>query len=288
MGRAALYSGLLHLTVILVLVVGLPSLVSVEDVPPPIPVELVSLAEEDSPPPKPEPKPVEAKPQPRPEPKPEPDPERPTVPANLPKPAPEPAPVPEPEPEELAVPKPDDQPAPEAIAEPEKAPPPKPPSKPKIKATVRAKPEPKKEEEDRLTTILRNVDKMRRQQSPAEETPATATQTAEQPPTSRIEQATLARLIASQMARCWRIDPGARAAENLVIVIRVTLDRSGEVMRIDFVEEDRFTSDAFYRSAAENARRAILECAPFDLPTKKYDVWREMTLRFDPARMFGG
>ena len=288
MGRAALYSGLLHLTVILVLVVGLPSLVSVEDAPPPIPVELVTLSEEDSPPPKPEPKPVEAKPQPRPEPKPEPDPERPTVPANLPKPAPQPAPIPEPEPEELVVPEPDDEPAPEAIAEPEKAPPPKPPSKPKIKATVRAKPEPEKEEEDRLTTILRNVDKLRRQQSPAEEAPATATQTAEQPPTSRIQQATLARLIASQMARCWRIDPGARAAENLVIVIRVTLDRSGEVMRIDFVEEDRFSSDAFYRSAAENARRAILECAPFDLPAKQFDVWREMTLRFDPARMFGG
>ena len=288
MGRAALYSGLLHLTVILVLVVGLPSLVSVEDAPPPIPVELGTLSEEDSPPPKPEPKPVEAKPQPRPEPKPEPDPERPTVPANLPKPAPQPAPIPEPEPEELVVPEPDDEPAPEAIAEPEKAPPPKPPSKPKIKATVRAKPEPEKEEEDRLTTILRNVDKLRRQQSPAEETPATATQSAEQPPTSRIEQATLARLIASQMARCWRIDPGARAAENLVIVIRVTLDRSGEVMRIDFVEEDRFSSDAFYRSAAENARRAILECAPFDLPAKQFDVWREMTLRFDPARMFGG
>ena len=288
MGRAALYSGLLHLTVILVLVVGLPSLVSVEDAPPPIPVELVTLSEEDSPPPKPEPKPVEAKPQPRPEPKPEPDPERPTVPANLPKPAPQPAPIPEPEPEELVVPEPDDEPAPEAIAEPEKAPPPKPPSKPKIKATVRAKPEPEKEEEDRLTTILRNVDKLRRQQSPAEETPATATQSAEQPPTSRIEQATLARLIASQMARCWRIDPGARAAENLVIVIRVTLDRSGEVMRIAFVEQDRFSSDAFYRSAAENARRAILECAPFDLPAKRYEVWREMTLRFDPARMFGG
>jgi hypothetical protein len=46
--------------------------------------------------------------------------------------------------------------------------------------------------------------------------------------------------------------------------------------------------DSFFRSAAENARRAILRCSPFTLPPNKYEVWRDLTLRFDPSRMFGG
>lgn len=290
MGRATLYSGLLHLGVILALVVGLPSFVSDLEAPPPIPVELVELSEEDTPPPKPDPKPVEAKPEPKPEPKPTPEPE--PQKAKLPEPAPAPEPAPEPEPEEVVVPpEPEEAPAPEPepeVAETE-APPPTPPSKPKIKAAVVDKPKKEEKKEDRLTSILRNVDKLRKEQTAAVE-PAEV-KNPEAPPkpqSSRIEQATLARMIASQMSRCWRIDPGARAAEDLIIVIEVTLDRGGEVLKVDFAEKNRVSSDDFYRSAAENARRAILECAPFELPAKRYEVWREMTLRFDPARMFGG
>ena len=52
MGRGVLLSGTLHVVVTLALVVGLPSFVSVPEVPPSIPVELVEL-EEDQPEPAP-------------------------------------------------------------------------------------------------------------------------------------------------------------------------------------------------------------------------------------------
>ena len=54
------------------------------------------------------------------------------------------------------------------------------------------------------------------------------------------------------------------------------------------VDSLRMTSDSFFRSAAENARRAVYRCSPFDLPPRKYEIWQVMTLRFDPSRMFGG
>jgi hypothetical protein len=84
------------------------------------------------------------------------------------------------------------------------------------------------------------------------------------------------------------LEPGARDAEELIVVIHVQLNRDGSVRRAEIVDEGRVTKDAYYRSAAENARRAIYSCQPFELPVKRYDIWRDMVLRFDPRQMFGG
>ena len=70
MRNGAILSGVLHLTIFLVLVFGLPSFVTPLEVAPPIPVELVVL-EEAPEVPEPEPEPVkEAEPEPEPEPEP--------------------------------------------------------------------------------------------------------------------------------------------------------------------------------------------------------------------------
>ena len=291
MQRAVLFSFAFHLVVILALVVGLPSLTERHQIAPPIPVELVELSQEDQPaPPKPEPKPAKVeKPKP-----PEPEPLKEETKLPEPAPAPEPAPKAEPEPEpEAVVPPPEPEPTPpEPETKPELAeespPPPQPKPKPEIKV---AAPEPPKEEkppEDRLTTILRNVDKLRERQTAAAEPTDQAPEPEPEPRGSRIQQMNLARAIQQQLARCWRIEPGARDAEELVVELRVTLRRDGTVGDVRFVDQSRFSRDAFYRSAAENARRAIIECEPFELPIKDYEVWREMRLTFDPKFMFGG
>ena len=44
-------------------------------------------------------------------------------------------------------------------------------------------------------------------------------------------------------------------------------------------------SDPFYRTAAESARRAVRVCEPLPVPPKKYDIWRDIYLTFDPSRM---
>ncbi len=288
MRKAVLLSGTLHLTVILLLVVGLPSFVSVPDVAPPIAVELAELedlAQKPMPKPKPKPEP-EKKPEPAPEPEPEPAQQE----AKLPPPTPAPAPEPEPEPEEAAVPEPvPEPPQPEAKPEPveeAKQLPPEPPRKPELKV---AEKKPEKPPEDRLTSILKNVEKLKQQQAakpaPSEEEEFQAPR----PKTSQLEINELARAIQQQMSSCWRVEPGARDADEMVVEIRVILNRDGSVRGQPLIiDRNRMASDPFYRSAAENARRAILSCQPFELPIKRYEVWRDMTLKFDPRSMFGG
>ena len=286
MRKAVLLSGTLHLTMILLLIVGLPSFVSTPDIAPPIAVELAELEDlAQKPLPKPKPKPAPEK---KPEPKPEPEPVQEQ--AKLPPPAPAPAPEPEPEPEEAAVPEPvPDPPKPEVKPEPEEAAkplPPKPPRKPNLKVAEKKEEKPP---EDRLTTILKNVEKLKQQQAAKPEPSDEEEFQAPRPRTSQLEINALARAIQQQMSSCWRVEPGARDAEDLVVEVRVILNRDGSVRGQPLIiDENRMASDPFYRSAAENARRAILSCQPFQLPIKRYEVWRDMTLKFDPRSMFGG
>jgi hypothetical protein len=152
---------------------------------------------------------------------------------------------------------------------------------------------PKEEKEakapdDALTSILKNVDKLRKQQA-AQPAPSTQTQTAAaQPRVSAFEQNEIVRIIQSKMASCWRLEPGARNAEDLIVVIRVWLNPNGSVRDARIIDEGLGRSNRYYQSAAENARRAIYACQPFDLPPKRYEIWRDMVLRFDPRQMFGG
>jgi len=47
--------------------------------------------------------------------------------------------------------------------------------------------------------------------------------------------------------------------------------------------------DPFKIAAAETAQRAILNqaCQPFKLDPKKYNIWKDVTLTFNPSEMFG-
>jgi outer membrane biosynthesis protein TonB len=287
MGKAVLLSGALHVAVILVLAIGLPSFVSPPEVAPPIPVELVELDEELSKPaPKPQPKPAPEK-----QPEPEPEPQQAEIPpAQEPEPL---APEPEPEPEQVELPPELAPEPPEPEAEPEKQKelaeaPPKPLRKPRLKIPVPDAPQAPEEPKDRLTSILRNVEKLKEQQAAKPTQDPEPSESAPEARASRFELMELVRAIQQQMSACWRIEPGARDAQDLVVVIHVLLNRDGSVRVASIVDNSRMATDAFYRSAAENARRAILSCQPFQLPPKRYEVWRDMKLTFNPSEMFGG
>jgi outer membrane biosynthesis protein TonB len=279
MRQGAIFSAGLHLTVFVMLFFGLPSMAPDALLAPPIPIEIVTFVEP---------------PEPQPEPEPEPEPI-----AELPPPAPKPEPLPEPEPEPEPIPlaeaEPEPEPEPEPPPEPEAEPEPeeeqvKTPPKPKMKPLQQvAEADKKKEEpppEDRLTSILKNVEKLKEQA--AESTQLADASQGRLSQASAIEQNAMVRAIQQQMARCWRIDAGARDADSLIVEIRVKLNPDATVRDAQIVDFERMFRDSFFRSAAENARRAILRCSPFTLPPNKYEVWRDLTLRFDPSRMFGG
>jgi hypothetical protein len=95
-----------------------------------------------------------------------------------------------------------------------------------------------------------------------------------------------------QIQQCWSIPAGARDAENLVVRIKVYLNTDGSLSKAPEIVGSSGgggTSDPFYRTAAESARRAVLKCAPLkNLPVDKYARWREITLTFNPREMLGG
>lgn len=91
-----------------------------------------------------------------------------------------------------------------------------------------------------------------------------------------------------QLAECWNVLPGAREAANLAVDIEVTVSAAKTVMDARVVDQLRYTSDTFFKAAADSALRALRSpnCTPLKLPDGKYDLWKNMTVRFDPKDMF--
>jgi hypothetical protein len=72
------------------------------------------------------------------------------------------------------------------------------------------------------------------------------------------------------------------------VEIRVTFNPDGSVVRAEILNTARMASDTFYRTAAESAYRAVLQCSPLrQMPVKKYNTWKVVTLNFDPSQMLG-
>lgn len=88
-----------------------------------------------------------------------------------------------------------------------------------------------------------------------------------------------------QIQRCWNVPAGAADAENLRVSVQFKLDRSGELDgRPEIIEGG--ASEGIGRAAAESARRAVLQCAPYNLPAEKYEAWADVIVHFDPSEMF--
>lgn len=294
MRRGALLSALFHIAVLLLIYFGLPQWMAPEEFQQPVPVQLATIADITTPPkqeqPTPAPKPV-AKPKP-PEPQPQaeetPPPPPPAPPAPTP-PEPEPAPQvtpPEPEPQE-ALPEPKPQEQQQAVAQPKIVP----PQKPKPRPQPPQQAEKQKPREDPLASLLKNVEKLKDQPDQTQAPPQPNQQPAQPQTPQNLTDAPLTMseidAIRQQIERCWNIPAGARDAENLVVDIRVMFNPDGSVARAEILDMSRMASDTFYRAAAESAYRAVLQCSPLQMPAKKYNVWKIVTLRFNPKEMLG-
>jgi outer membrane biosynthesis protein TonB len=302
MRRGVVFSAILHVLVLAVVVVGLPRWHKPVEIAPAIPVEVVTLTEKPAAP-KAEPKPQPVKVEP---PKPViPPPPPPPPPAAQPEPAPVPEPKevaalpPQPEPEPIPVPEPAPKPKPEPEVkkpEPPKPEPPKPVAKPKPptpKPIQEAKKPEEKPAEPQQPSFLKNIEKWKATTETASTEPPKQ-QPAPQPtaqPSSVQDQLTrneLSELIRRKVESCWIVPAGARDAGDLLVEIRVVLNRDGSVVSADIVDSARASSDTFYRAAAESARRAVRNCSPFnELPADRYDIWQTLTLRFNPKEMLG-
>lgn len=171
--------------------------------------------------------------------------------------------------------------APEQVKKPEpkKEPPPKP-----VK-----RPEPAKEQvadkQEEFKSLLRNL-------MPDEPTPTSPSQekAEETSPLARFSQQmsmTEMQGLQAQLSQCWKLMSGARYAEDLIVEIKLFVNPDRTIRDAQIVNQLRYMSDGYYRAAADSALRAVRDphCNPLDLPPNKYDLWREITVVFDPREM---
>ena len=290
MRGAAVISAGLHGALIVFAYFGVPSLLQRPEIASlPIPVELVTIAEETTPPP-PKTKPEPPRPEP-PTPEPQPAVSAPPPPVEVAAVAPEPK---EPEPEareEAAEPAPPPQAKPE-VAEPAPQPKPvagRPAPAPRQKPQRRPKFDP-----DRIAALLdKSADEPPRPKIEPQDEPA--------PDEAESEVADLVArvrsrltvspidLIRRQFRNCWSFPGGARDPKDLIVTVRIHLKPDGSLSREPQVMETERLGESNFRTAAEAAVRAVHKCAPLQqLPPLAYNEWREIELTFDPREMVGG
>lgn len=90
----------------------------------------------------------------------------------------------------------------------------------------------------------------------------------------------------AQIQACWNPPPGALEARELIVDVRLQLNRDGSVSAEPQVMNRG--SHPQFQVAAEAARRAIKRCAPYKMPIAKYDLWQDVEVRFDPREMYRG
>jgi outer membrane biosynthesis protein TonB len=296
--RGVVLSVAVHLVLGSLFIFGLPRLFAPpppEDMP--MAVELVTFAPEtratrpNPNPPRPNAKPevpaVDA-----PVAKPEPEPPVPTpVPppsAEAPPPAPEPPKPPEPKPTPLLKP-PEPKPEPPKPTERVEAPRPKEkPEPPQQVAKNESKADQKKYDPSQFDALLKNL--ATQPSAPSLDAPPQRPRVASARPSSQPRAllgsqitASEVDLVRQQIARCWNVPAGARDAKDLVVEVRVIVDPDGTVRQATIVDQARL-GDAFFRAAAESARRAFFNplCRPLHLPPDKYAIWKDLVVDFSP------
>lgn len=268
-----------HLVVITAMSVGLPYITEDRVVSAPIPIEIVEIDEMTTTnkvaPPKP--KLPEAEPE-----KPSPPVEREVVPQMVEETPPDLVTPQAPEIEEVPPPPP---PEPEKVEE-------KPAEKPKPKPKP---PEPKKEitkkveEKKDFQSLLKNL--VAEPEASAED-PA-ATETNKPSDVSQIamlsERLTMSEedALRRQLGQCWNVPAGAKFAEDLIVEVRVIVNRDRTVQQATILDTGRYNRDSYYRAAADAAIRALRnpKCTPLALPADKYEQWKTTIITFNPSEM---
>lgn len=101
---------------------------------------------------------------------------------------------------------------------------------------------------------------------------------------SASEEAMLNGIIESRLNACWRLPSAGGGSDTPVVTLRWRLNPDGSLDGDPVVIEST-RNDALFRLAADNAIRAVRECAPFPLPRDKYSHWKVIIRSFDPSVM---
>ncbi|GHF22467.1 hypothetical protein GCM10017044_15970 [Kordiimonas sediminis] len=270
----------LHVGVVTVAMVGLPSFRKDRPAPPPpIAVDFVRIAEQTqivAPEPEVETETVQEEVQPkyaR---------EEYTAPAPA-----ESVPLPTPKPE-VKAPKPEPKPEPK--------PDPKVVERQRLVAAVTPQAKPKPPSRFQTKSIADLIDRSKKEETkPTPKTEAAKTPKAEPAKVDpfaglrgRIATARLVDALSQKLARCWTFPSGAKGVAEMQVTVRIWLRPDGDLSRPPQFVKTGDMSDGFYRSFAESAQRAVQLCAPYTETIEYVKSGRNyIDFKFD-GREFGG
>jgi hypothetical protein len=273
MRKPLIYSAVIHAALLVATVVALPTpkldpvqlkvlpveLLTVADV-----TNLKRQAKEEAD----KPKPVET-------PKPKPEPEKPKPTPTPPAPTAEPEPAP-PEPEAKPEPVPDKK----AEKKPEeKKPVPPKPEKPKVEAKKKPKKPKKTFDPNNIAALLNKIPDTASQPDQAKPTNEKADASETDDPSLPMT-ASEVDAVRQKVQRCWNSGflAGSADADKMYADLSFELAENGAVIGTPSIEG---TGPGASRLLAEIARKAILECSPYDmLPRDKYRSWKDVTGHF--------
>ena len=210
----------------------------------------------------------------------------------------------EPEEEEIIEEEAEEEPEEEVIEEviPEEKPkePEKPKEKPKPKE-VKPKPKPKAPKKDEkkqkklkpqdiLKNMVENKTKPGAKKEDSKEDETTSSEDTDDLPKGNEMTMTELAAVKQQLARCWKVDVGAKGIGDMQIPLHIKFNRDLSIQSVTVVDQDRVKTDPFYQAAARRAINALHapECTPLKLPLRKYEQWKDFKVTFDPKQMAGG
>ena len=184
----------------------------------------------------------------------------------------------------------------------------KPKLKPKIKPTiieenkktdvsVEAKPKPKPEPEFDIASMLKdlrnekttpkvdNINEEEKKDIIKKETQEVVEEKGAELSISEID------LVLQQLSRCFIAPAGAEINKSMYVKISAKIQRNRRVLEnsICIVDTNISKSSTVYGPITESAMRTLLnpDCIPLELPEDKYELWKNLTMKFDYSIMRG-
>ncbi len=190
------------------------------------------------------------------------------------------------------TPVPTDKPAPKPEPKPQKDNPVKMPTKdkpkPKPEKKPKEKPKLKKEEakqlKDKLKKVKESEEKPKKKDTPKDQVTQKQKSISSEPfnnaaPVSRTEKDAIKR----QFSKYWNVDLGSSEIVSVLLTLDVRED--GYITNISF-DKSRYKSDPKYRVWADRAIRAVKQTRQIKgLPPEKFKEWQKLEINFDPKEM---
>lgn len=87
------------------------------------------------------------------------------------------------------------------------------------------------------------------------------------------------------LEKCWNVPIGLQNADELIVMLAVDLNPDGSLASMPRLIDPVGPPTGTIKQAFEAGRRALIGCAPYDLPKQKYAQWRELEVVFNPENM---